>query len=125
MTNPENLRFTKDHEWIKKEGEEALVGISDYAQSELGEIVFVELPSVGEKVDKESVFGSVEAVKAVSDLFMPVSGEIIAVNAELGDKPELVNEDPYGKGWMIRIKFSDSSEFDSLMDPKEYESFIK
>jgi len=121
----ENLLFTKDHEWIKTEGNEAIIGISEYAQSELGEIVFVELPSVGEKRDKEAVFGTVEAVKAVSDLFMPVSGEVIAVNSELESKPELINEDPYEKGWMIRIKLADPSELGTLMDSKTYEAFIQ
>jgi len=120
-----DLLFTKDHEWIKAEGNEAIIGISDYAQSELGEIVFIELPSIGEKRDKEAVFGTVEAVKAVSDLFMPVSGEVIAVNAELEKKPELINEDPYEAGWMIRIKMADLTELETLMDAKAYDVFIK
>lgn len=120
-----DLLFTKDHEWIKTEGNEAIIGISDYAQSELGEIVFIELPSIGEKRDKEAVFGTVEAVKAVSDLFMPVSGEVIAVNAELEKKPELINEDPYEAGWMIRIKMADLTELETLMDAKAYDVFIK
>lgn len=120
-----DLLFTKDHEWVKVEGDEAVIGISEYAQSELGEIVFVELPAVGEKREKESVFGTVEAVKAVSDLFMPVSGEVMAVNTELEDKPELINEEPYESGWMIRIKLSDPSQCASLMNAETYESFIK
>jgi len=125
MNVPSNLKFTKDHEWIKVEGSEALIGITDYAQSELGEIVFVELPGVGESKLKETVFGTVEAVKAVSDLFMPVSGEIIAVNTELEEKPELVNELPYAGGWMIKIKLTDLSELDTLLSPEEYTAFTK
>ncbi|MCE5175515.1 MAG: glycine cleavage system protein GcvH [Bacteroidales bacterium] len=125
MNVPENLKFTKDHEWIKVEGSEALVGITDYAQSELGEIVYVELPAVGESREKETVFGTVEAVKAVSDLFMPVSGEVLSVNKELEDKPELINEDPYEGGWMIRIALLDSSELDSLMNAEQYAAFIQ
>lgn len=120
-----DLLFTKDHEWVKVEGNEAIIGISDYAQSELGEIVFVELPAVGEKRDKESVFGTVEAVKAVSDLFMPVSGEVLAVNTKLDEKPELINEEPYESGWMIRVKMTDPSQCASLMDAETYEAFIK
>jgi len=125
MNVPSNLKFTKDHEWIKVEGSEALIGITDYAQSELGEIVFVELPGVGETKLKETVFGTVEAVKAVSDLFMPVSGEIIAVNTELEEKPELVNELPYEGGWMIKIKLTDLSELDTLLSPEEYTVIVK
>jgi glycine cleavage system H protein len=121
----ENYLFTKDHEWIRVEGNEAVIGISDYAQSELGEIVFVELPSVGDKYKKEAVFGTVEAVKAVSDLFLPVSGEVIAVNTELESKPELINEEPYDAGWMIRIKITDAAELGALMNAEAYEAFIK
>jgi len=125
MNVPANLKFTKDHEWIKIEGSEALIGITDYAQSELGEIVFVELPAVGESKDKETVFGTVEAVKAVSDLFMPASGDIIAVNTELENKPELINEDPYEAGWLIRIVLKDVSETDNLMTAEQYKTFIQ
>jgi glycine cleavage system H protein len=125
MNVPANLKFTKDHEWIKIEGSEALIGITDYAQSELGEIVFVELPAVGVSKDKETVFGTVEAVKAVSDLFMPASGEILAVNSELESKPELINEDPYEGGWMIRILLKDVSETDNLMTAEQYKTFIQ
>jgi glycine cleavage system H protein len=124
MNVPANLKFTKDHEWIKVEGNEALVGITDYAQSELGEIVFVELPGVGDNISKESTFGSVEAVKAVSDLFMPVSGEVLEVNAELEDKPELINEDPYGAGWMIRIALKDAAEMNGLLSAEAYTQLI-
>lgn len=120
-----DLKFTKDHEWVKVTGSEAIIGISDYAQSELGEIVFIELPAVGESREKESVFGTVEAVKAVSDLFMPISGEVLEVNSELEGKPELINESPYELGWMIKVKMSNPAEIDSLMDAAAYESFIK
>jgi glycine cleavage system H protein len=125
MNVPSNLKFTKDHEWIKVDGNEALVGITDYAQSELGEIVFVELPAVGEAFSKEAVFGSVEAVKAVSDLFLPVSGTILETNAALEDKPELVNESPYGEGWMIRIALSDISELEHLLSAEVYAQLIQ
>lgn len=125
MNVPEELKFTKDHEWIKVEGSEALVGITDYAQSELGEIVFVELPAVGEARERETVFGTVEAVKAVSDLFMPVSGEVVSVNSALEDKPELINEDPYEAGWMIRISIRDESQLDALMTAGQYAAFIQ
>lgn len=125
MNVPNNLRFTKGHEWIKVEGSEALIGITDYAQSELGEIVFIELPAVGDTKDKETTFGTVEAVKAVSDLFMPVSGKVIAANVDLEDKPELINEDPYEAGWMIRISIKDPSELNSLMNAEAYSSFIQ
>jgi glycine cleavage system H protein len=125
MNVPNNLQFTKDHEWILVNGNEALVGITDFAQSELGEIVFVELPSVGDSVDKDATFGSVEAVKAVSDLFMPMSGEVLEVNADLEDKPELVNESPYEAGWMIRIKLSDPTESDQLLSAEAYSKQIQ
>lgn len=119
------LFFTKDHEWIKVSGNEAIIGISDYAQSELGEIVFVELPPVGSDLKKEEVFGTVEAVKAVSDLFMPVSGGVIEVNSSLEDKPELINEAPYGEGWMIKILLYDTEELKQLMTEEQYQAFIK
>ena len=125
MNVPKNLNFTKNHEWVKIEGQEALIGITDYAQSELGEIVFIELPALGDSREKETTFGTVEAVKAVSDLFMPVTGTVIAVNADLENKPELVNEDPYETGWMIRISITDPSELSSLLDAEAYSLFIK
>lgn len=124
MNVPANLLFTKDHEWIKIEGSEALIGITDYAQTELGEIVYVELPAVGDSIAMESTFGTVEAVKAVSDLFMPVSGEVLDINKMLEDKPELINEDPYGEGWMIRIKLNNPAETDSLLSPEAYSQII-
>lgn len=124
MNFPADLKYTKDHEWIRVEGNVAYVGITDYAQSELGEIVFVDITTEGETVEKEEVFGTIEAVKTVSDLFMPVSGEVIEANAELDDKPELVNEDVYGNGWLIKISISDPSELDELMSAAEYEQLI-
>ena len=124
MNVPANLLFTKDHEWIKIEGGEALIGITDYAQTELGEIVYVELPAVGDSIAMESTFGTVEAVKAVSDLFMPVSGEVLDINKMLEDKPELINDDPYVEGWMIRIKLNNPAEADSLLSPEAYSQII-
>jgi len=124
MNFPNSVLYTSEHEWIRVEGEEALVGITDYAQSELGEIVFVDVPTIGETVAQGEVFGSVEAVKTVSDLNMPASGEVLELNAELEDHPELVNEDPYGAGWMIRVRLSDPSELDSLMDAAAYEASL-
>lgn len=124
MNFPNNVRYTSEHEWIRVEGEEAYVGITDYAQSELGEIVFIDVPTLGEVVAQGEVFGSVEAVKTVSDLNMPATGEVLEVNEELEAHPELVNEDPYGKGWMVRIRLTDSGELDSLMDAAAYEASI-
>ena len=124
MNFPADLKYTKDHEWIRVDGDVAYVGITDYAQGELGEIVFVDITTEGEAVAKEEVFGTIEAVKTVSDLFMPVSGEVIEANAELDDKPELVNEDVYGNGWLIKISISDPSELDELMSAAEYEQMI-
>lgn len=124
MNFPADLKYTKDHEWIRVEGNIAYVGITDYAQGELGEIVFVDITTEGETVAKEEVFGTIEAVKTVSDLFMPVSGEVLEANAELEDAPELVNEDVYGKGWLIKISLSDLSELDDLLTAAEYEKTI-
>ena len=124
MNIPENLKYTKDHEWLKIEGDEAFVGITDFAQKELGDIVFVEVETVDETLDKEEVFGTIEAVKTVSDLYMPVSGEVTEVNADLEDKPELVNQEPYEGGWMIKIKLSDASEVDGLLSAEEYKALI-
>ncbi|KYG81846.1 glycine cleavage system H protein [Roseivirga ehrenbergii] len=124
MNIPENLLYTKDHEWIKVEGEEATVGITDFAQSELGDIVYVEIETEGDSLDKEEVFGTVEAVKTVSDLFMPLSGEVKEFNSQLEDAPETVNSDPYGEGWMIKITMSDPSEVDGLMDATAYKALI-
>ena len=124
MNFPEDLKYTKDHEWIRVEGDVAVVGVTDFAQSELGDIVFVEIETEGEELSAEEVFGSVEAVKTVSDLFMPVSGEIIEMNQDLEVNPEVVNEDPYGKGWMIKIKMSDPAELDDLLDSDAYQQEI-
>lgn len=124
MNFPENLKYSKDHEWIKVEGDTALVGITAFAQSELGEIVYVDVTTEGETVAKDGVFGSVEAVKTVSDLMMPASGEVLEVNAELEDKPELINEDPYGKGWIIKVALSDASELESLLSAEDYKKLI-
>ena len=124
MNFPDTIRYTSEHEWIRVEGDEAFVGITDYAQSELGEIVFVDVPTIGETVAQGEVFGSVEAVKTVSDLNMPATGEVLAFNEELEAHPELVNEDPYGAGWMVRIRLSDPSELDSLMDASAYEASL-
>lgn len=124
MNFPDIVRYTSEHEWIRVEGEEAYVGITDYAQSELGEIVFVDIPTLGEIVAQGEVFGSVEAVKTVSDLNMPATGEVLELNEELEAHPELVNEDPYGKGWMVRIRLTDPSELDKLMNAAAYEASI-
>lgn len=124
MNFPADLKYTKDHEWIRVEGNVAYVGITDYAQGELGEIVYVDITAEGETVAKEEVFGTIEAVKTVSDLFMPVSGDVIEANAELEDTPELVNEDVYGKGWLVKISIADPAELDELLSAAEYEQFI-
>ena len=124
MNFPDTIRYTSEHEWIRVEGDEAFVGITDYAQSELGEIVFVDVPTIGETVAQGEVFGSVEAVKTVSDLNMPATGEVLEFNEELEAHPELVNEDPYGAGWMVRIRLSDPSELDSLMNAAAYEASL-
>ena len=124
MNIPANLKYTKDHEWVLVEGDTATVGITDFAQGELGDIVFVEIETEGETLDKEEVFGTIEAVKTVSDLYMPVSGEITEVNAGLEDEPEKVNQDPYGDGWMIKIKMSDASEAEGLLSAEEYKALV-
>ncbi len=124
MNIPENLKYTKDHEWIKVDGNIALVGITDYAQNELGDIVFIEVDTVGEELDKEETFGTIEAVKTVSDMFMPTSGKIIEFNEELEDSPELVNSDPYGKGWIIKLEISNPDELNDLLDASAYKELI-
>ena len=124
MNVPENLRYTEKHEWIRMEGKEAFVGITDYAQGELGDVVFVEIETLGEKLSKGEAFGTIEAVKTVSDLFMPASGEVLEINPMLNDKPEIVNKDPYGDGWMIRINVADAGELDSLLSPMDYKTMI-
>ncbi|MFT5243597.1 MAG: glycine cleavage system H protein [Glaciecola sp.] len=124
MNIPSDLKYTKDHEWIKIEGDTATVGITDFAQGELGDIVYVEVETLDETLDIEEVFGTVEAVKTVSDLFLPLSGEISEFNESLEDEPEKVNSDPYGDGWMIKIKFSDASEIDNLLSADDYKALI-
>ncbi len=125
MNLPENLKYTKEHEWIRVEGDLAIVGITDFAQGELGDIVFVEIETVGESLAMGETFGTVEAVKTVSDLFMPVGGEVVEFNTALEDSPELINKDAYGDGWMIKIKMSDPSELDSLMDAAAYQAMLE
>ena len=124
MNIPSNLRYTKEHEWIRVDGNEAYVGITDYAQSELGEIVFVDINTEGETLAQEEVFGSVEAVKTVSDLNMPVSGEVLEINETINDQPELVNNDPYGEGWMIKISVANPEELNNLLDAEGYKALI-
>lgn len=124
MNIPADLKYTKDHEWVRIEGDTATVGITDFAQGELGDIVYVEVETVDETLDMEEVFGTVEAVKTVSDLFLPLSGEIIEFNEALEDEPEAVNTDPYGAGWMIKLKFSDESQLDELLSADDYKALI-
>ena len=128
MEFPSNLKYTKEHEWIRVEGNTAYIGITDFAQSELGDLVYIEVETVGDTVDKDEVFGTVEAVKTTSDLFMPVSGKILEFNPELdeneGDNPTLVNEDPYGKGWIVKVELSNPAEIDELMDAEAYEGIV-
>jgi glycine cleavage system H protein len=124
MNVPSNLFYTKDHEWLRVEGKIGYVGVTDFAQGELGDIVFIEIETVGETLNKEEVFGTIEAVKTVSDMFMPVSGEILEVNPALEETPDVVNKDPYGKGWMIKINLTDSSETASLLTPEQYKALI-
>ena len=125
MSTPKELRYTKEHEWVKIEGNKATIGITDFAQSELGDIVFVELPEVGDEISKDQPFGSVESVKTVSELYAPVSGTVVAVNEELSDSPEFVNESPYETAWMITIELSDEAEVEELMDADAYAALIE
>ena len=125
MNIPKELKYTKDHEWVRIDGDTATIGVTDFAQGELGDIVFVEIETVDESLDMEEVFGSVEAVKTVSDLFMPISGEIIEFNEALETDPELVNSDPYGEGWMIKIKIADKSELNDLLTEEAYSNLIQ
>ena len=124
MNIPSNLKYSKDHEWVRVEGDMAYIGITDFAQSELGEIVIVDITTEGETLAQEAVFGSIEAVKTVSDLFMPLGGEVLEVNPKLEDNPELVNSDPYGEGWMIKVKMTNPSEVGSLLDAEAYKALI-
>ncbi|MFV0366495.1 MAG: glycine cleavage system protein GcvH [Mangrovibacterium sp.] len=125
MSFPENLKYTKDHEWVKVEGDVATIGITDFAQGELGDIVFVEVETEGEPLDIHETFGTVEAVKTVSDLFMPVSGEVVEFNAALEDEPELINKDAYGDGWIIKVKLTDTAELDALLDAAAYQTMLE
>jgi glycine cleavage system H protein len=124
MNVPESLLYTKDHEWIRVEGNIGYIGVTDFAQGELGDVVFIEIETVGETLGKEEVFGTIEAVKTVSDLFMPVSGEIIEVNPDLEITPDVVNKDPYGKGWMVKVKITDPSELTTLLSAEGYKALL-
>lgn len=124
MNFPENLKYTKDHEWIRVEGENAYIGITEFAQKELGDIVYVDVNTIGEVVEHDAIFGTVEAVKTVSDLFMPVSGEVLELNSEIENSPDLVNADPYGKGWMIKIRLTEPSQVNGLLSADAYKSLI-
>jgi glycine cleavage system H protein len=124
MNVPANLKYTKDHEWLRIEGDMGYVGVTDFAQGELGDIVFIEIETVGETLSKEEVFGTIEAVKTVSDMFMPVSGEILEMNPAIEETPDVVNKDPYGKGWMVKIKITNPSEADQLLSPDKYKELI-
>jgi len=124
MNVPADLHYTKDHEWLRVEGDSAYAGVTDFAQSELGDIVFIEIETLGETLKKEEVFGTIEAVKTVSDMFMPVSGEIVEVNPAITDTPDVINKDPYGKGWMIKIKMSDPAEVKELLDAEKYKALL-
>lgn len=124
MNFPSELKYTKDHEWVKVEGNEAFIGITDFAQRELGDIVYIDVNSVGEEVAREEVFGTVEAVKTVSDLFMPVTGTVLEINSELNDNPELVNSDPYGKGWMVKVSLSEIAEIEDLLTADAYQALV-
>lgn len=124
MNFPSELKYTKDHEWVRVEGNEAYIGITDFAQRELGDIVYLDINTVGEEVEQEKEFGTVEAVKTVSDLFMPVTSTVLEVNSELNDNPELVNSDPYGKGWMVKVALSDATQVDALLSADEYKALV-
>lgn len=124
MNVPANLKYTKDHEWIKVEGSNAVIGVTDFAQGQLGDVVFIEIETQGETLAKEEVFGTIEAVKTVSDMFMPVAGEILEVNPKLADAPDVVNKDPYGDGWMVKIKVTNPAELNELLTPEQYKELI-
>jgi len=124
MTFPENLKYTKDHEWMRVEGEVGWIGVTDYAQGELGDVVFVELPAVGSKLEQGKSFGTIEAVKAVSDLYAPVTGEVVEINKEVADSPEVVNKEPYERGWMVKVKIANPTELSALLDAAAYRKLI-
>jgi glycine cleavage system H protein len=125
MDFPDDLKYSRSHEWVRVEGDEAMIGITEYASEELGDIVYVELPEEGDKLEKDTAFGVVESVKATADLYAPLSGEVIEINSPLEDSPEVMNEDPYGDGWMVRMVVSDFSELDDLLDAGEYREFVE
>ena len=125
MKVPDNLKYTREHEWARIRGKTATIGITDYAQDQLGDVVYVELPDVADEVAKDEHFGTIESVKTVSDLFSPVSGEVAKINEQLEDRPELINEDPYGDGWMIQVQITDPDELEDLMTSEEYEAFVE
>ncbi|MFZ4740371.1 MAG: glycine cleavage system protein GcvH [Bacteroidales bacterium] len=124
MKVPENLKYTKDHEWLRVEGNEAFIGVTEYAQGELGDIVFIEVETIGETLEKEETFGTIEAVKTVSDMFMPVAGEVLEFNEELEATPELINQDPYGKGWIVKVKMTNPAQVNELLDAAAYKALI-
>jgi glycine cleavage system H protein len=124
MKIPDNLKYTKDHEWLRVEGEFGFVGVTDFAQGELGDIVFIEVETIGESINKEESFGTIEAVKTVSDMFMPVTGEVLEFNAALEANPELINKDPYGEGWIVKIKIANAAEIDELIDAAKYKELV-
>ncbi|SKB97808.1 glycine cleavage system H protein [Parapedobacter luteus] len=124
MTFPADLKYTKDHEWIRVEGDEAVIGITDFAQRELGDIVFVDINTIGDEVAQNDVFGTIEAVKTVSDLFMPVTATVLAINEQIDSSPELVNQDPYGAGWLVRVKLTDPADVDGLLSAADYEAQV-
>ena len=124
MNVPANLKYTKDHEWIRVEGDTAIIGITDYAQSQLGDVVFVEIETEGETLAHEEVFGTIEAVKTVSDAFMPVDGEVVEANSKLADAPDLVNKDPYGDGWMVKVKIANKAQLNDLLTPEQYTALV-
>ena len=124
MNFPSELKYTKDHEWVRVEGNEAFIGITDFAQRELGDIVYIDINTVGDEINKDDVFGTVEAVKTVSDLFMPVTATVTEVNAALNDSPELVNSDPYGQGWMVKVTLADAAQVDGLLDAEAYKALV-
>lgn len=125
MNFPKNIKYTKDHEWVRIEDDVAFIGITEFAQSELGDIVFVDIDSIDDDLEQEQVFGTIEAVKTVSDLFMPISGKVVSFNEELNNSPQLINEDPYGKGWIVSIKNFDSSELDNLLESEDYKNLVE
>ncbi|MCK4663709.1 MAG: glycine cleavage system protein GcvH [Bacteroidales bacterium] len=124
MNIPDNLKYTKDHEWVKTEGDICIIGITDFAQGELGDVVFVEIETVGENLPKEEAFGTIEAVKTVSDMFMPISGEILESNPKIEESPEILNKDPYGEGWLIKIKIENPDELNELLTPEQYKEIL-